>query len=124
MPVDVAVSMVSCRLCSATPLSYEVAGPTDEVLERSAQSVEPPDDEGVAGTKQFLDLVEPRAGRDGATDLIDNHLVAAGALERVALQVGILLEGRHPSIADFHGWPFGKITRTPGAFLDVVFLTE
>ena len=72
---------------------FEVASPTDEVLKRSAQSVEPPDDEGIAGAEQFLDLVEPWASRDGAADLIDNHLVTAGALERVALQVGILLEG-------------------------------
>ena len=72
----------------------------DEVPERTTQAVEAPDDHGVAGAhlveqpSQLPPLVErPRGG-------ISEDLVAAGRLEGVGLEAGVLLQCRHPCVAE------------------------
>jgi hypothetical protein len=46
------------------------------------------------------DLVQRRSGGQGAAGGVDKHPVAAGRLERVDLQVGVLVAGGDAGVAE------------------------
>ena len=74
----------------------------DQVLERAAQAIEPPDDEGVPFPEIGEDVLQdgPLGLRATGRFLVD--LAAAGLLQRIELQVEGLFPGRDPGIANIH----------------------
>jgi hypothetical protein len=53
----------------------------------------------LAGENRFVRV------QDGKTVPVHYHLFATGFLQLVALQVRVLVKGRNPCVADFHGRP-------------------
>src|SRR5215216_4345233 len=74
--------------------------------ERPAEAVEFPDDQGVAGAQLVQDLLEDRAVGAGAAGGLGEHPIAAGALEGVDLELGLLVGGGDAGIAEqmAHAW--------------------
>lgn len=78
----------------------------DQARERAPEAVQLPDHQHVAAADPPERLREAGAGILRARDpliLIDG--LAPGRLERMALQVEILLVGGDAGISDLHGWP-------------------
>ncbi len=84
-------------------LPLEPLGERDQVLERAAEPVEAPDDQGVAGPRHLEREGEAGPLGPGAADPVLVDLLAAGGGERVALQGQVLVVGRDPGVADQHG---------------------
>ena len=79
----------------------ELLGPRDEVLERSAESIEAPHDQGVPGAKVGKRVVKARALGGAARGVFEDPF-AASLRERVALEVEGLVVGGDPGVADQH----------------------
>jgi hypothetical protein len=78
-------------------------GELDQVIERAAKSVELGDDQLVASAVcRQQRLVQLRTARELPGDLVDEHLITAGCLERVDLGFGMLVAGGDAPIADPH----------------------
>jgi hypothetical protein len=75
------------------------------VPERSAEAVQFPDDQGVAGPQLVEDLLEGGPVGPGAAGGLGEDSVAAGALQGVDLELWLLIGG-------------GKISRRPGSGRD------
>src|SRR3954467_14646180 len=99
------------RALEADPLPLQLAHQLDQVLERPAQPVETPDHQHIALPQQLRGPLQPVTLHLAAAGRVLDDLAAPCHLESVALQVGILLAGRYPCIADFHAstcfWPVG-----------------
>lgn len=71
----------------------------DEVADGSAEPVKSPDDEGVAGADLVEELVELGSVFEGPGHGVDEHAEAAGRVECVDLQRGVLVGGRHARVS-------------------------
>jgi hypothetical protein len=73
--------------------------------ERPAEAVELPDDQSVARTQLVQELLEDGAVGAGAAGRLGEHPVAAGTLQGVDLELGLLVGGGDAGIAKqvFHG---------------------
>src|SRR5215211_7264161 len=72
----------------------------DQVAERSAEAVEFPDDQGVAGAQLVQDLLEGGAVGAGAAGGLGEHPVAAGPLQGVDLKLRLLVGSRDASVTE------------------------
>jgi hypothetical protein len=72
----------------------------DQVAQRPAQPVQLPHHQGVARAQLVEDLVQRRSGGQGAAGGVEEDPVAAGRLQRVDLQVGVLVAGRDAGLAE------------------------
>jgi hypothetical protein len=72
----------------------------DQVAQGAAQAVEFPDDRGIAGAQLVQDLVEGGAVGAGAAGRLGEHPIAAGGLQRVDLELWLLIGGGDAGIAE------------------------
>jgi hypothetical protein len=72
----------------------------DQVAQRPAKSVQLPHHQSVTRAQLIQDLVQRRSGGHRPAGGIDKHPVAAGRLQRIDLQVGVLLAGRDAGVAE------------------------
>jgi hypothetical protein len=72
----------------------------DQVAQGPAEMVKLPDDQGVAGAELVQDLLEDGAVGGRAAGGLDKDPVAAGALQRVDLQVWLLVGGGDAGVAE------------------------
>jgi hypothetical protein len=72
--------------------------------QRPSQPVQFPDDQGVAGAQLVQELLEGWPVAAGAAGGLGEHSVAAGALEGVDMEVGLLVGGGDAGVAEqvFH----------------------
>jgi hypothetical protein len=70
------------------------------VPQRPAQPIQLPYHEGVAGPQLVQQLLKGRAVAAGAAGSLGEHPVAAGTLERVDLEWGVLVGGGDPGVAE------------------------
>jgi hypothetical protein len=103
-PLAVVVSIPSVRLLNPHALLGQAGDGVDQVAEAAAEAVQPPDHEGVAGAELFQGPVQRGALGEGAGHgvEVDPAGLDAGGLEGVALEVGVLVEGRDPPVANVH----------------------
>src|SRR5712691_609815 len=80
--------------CSLSPL--------ERGLDGTPQPVQSPDHEGIPFTQNLLDLSESRALGHRAADPVNDDFLAAGLLQRILLQLQILVMRGDPSISDVH----------------------
>jgi hypothetical protein len=66
----------------------------------AAEAVELPDDQGVPGTQLVQDLSEDWPVGAGAAGRLGEHPVAAGALQGVDLELGLLVGGGDAGVAE------------------------
>jgi hypothetical protein len=72
----------------------------DQVPEGAAEPVQLPDDQGVPGPQLVQELLEGRAVGAGAAGGLGEDPVAAGPLEGVDLELGVLVGGGDAGIAE------------------------
>jgi hypothetical protein len=72
----------------------------NQMAQGPAQSVEFPDDQGVAGAQLVQDLLEGGAVGAGAAGGLGEHPVAASVLQGVDLELGVLVGGGDAGIAE------------------------
>ena len=72
----------------------------DQMPQGPAEPVEFPDDQGVAGAQLIQDLDEGGAVGAGAAGGLGEHPVAAGVLEGVDLELGVLVGGGDAGVAE------------------------
>jgi hypothetical protein len=82
------------------PLLGQPGDGVDQVPERPAEAVEFLDDQGVAGPQLIQDLPKDRAIAVGAAGGLGEYPIAAGALEGVDLELGLLVGGGDAGIAE------------------------
>ena len=82
------------------PAVGEAGDGVDQMPERSAQPVELLHDEGVAGPQLVQDLLEGGAVGAGAAGRLGEHPIAAGALQGVDLELGLLVGGGDAGVAE------------------------
>jgi hypothetical protein len=70
------------------------------VTKRSAEPVQFPDDQGVAGAELVQELFEGGADGAGAAGRFGEHPVAAGCDERIDLEVRLLIGGGDAGVAE------------------------
>jgi hypothetical protein len=107
LPPGVVVSIASCRLRNPMPRSARPVGDgVDQMPEGAAEAVELPHDQGVAGPELVQELSEGGAVGAGAAGGLDKHSVAASSIERVDLELGLLVGGGDAGIAEqvSHAW--------------------
>ena len=75
------------------PSLFELGDDVDQMAQAATQAVEPPDHEGVASAQVIQAVLELRALADRARPDVAEDASAAGLLERVELQRGVLLTG-------------------------------
>jgi hypothetical protein len=68
--------------------------------ERPAKAVEFPDDQGVARAQLVQELLEGGSVGAGAAGGLGEHPIAAGTLQGVDLELGVLVAGRDAGIAE------------------------
>ena len=93
LPAGVAVSIASGREWNATCRCVELGDDVDQMAQAATRAVEPPDHEGVASAQVVQAVLELRALADRARPDVAEDASAAGLLERVELQRGVLLTG-------------------------------
>jgi hypothetical protein len=103
-PLAVVVSIPSVRLLNPHALLGQAGDGVDQVAEAAAEAVQPPDHEGVAGAELFQGPVQRGALGEGAGHgvEVDPAGLDAGGLEGVALEVGVLVGGGDPPVANVH----------------------
>jgi hypothetical protein len=95
--------VVSIRLLEAAEPHAALSQPgdgVDQMPQGAAETVELPDDQGVPGTQLVQDLLEDGAVGAGAAGRLDKHPIAAGALQGVDLELGLLVGGGDAGIAE------------------------
>jgi hypothetical protein len=70
------------------------------VPQGAAEAVELPDDQGVTGAQLVEDLLEGGSVGAGAAGGLSEHSIAAGALEGVDLELGLLVGGGDAGVAE------------------------
>lgn len=75
------------------PSLFEPGDDVDQMAQAATQAVKPPDHEGVASAQVIQAVLELRALADRARPDVAEDASAAGLLERVELQRGVLLTG-------------------------------
>jgi hypothetical protein len=74
----------------------------DQVFKRTPQPIQPPDHHGVASAQDGHEGGQANALGLGPAGRVLNHTLAAGLLQGIALQVQVLVVGRHAGIANQH----------------------
>jgi hypothetical protein len=82
------------------PAVGQLGDGVDQVAQGAAEAVQFPDDQGVTGPQLVQDLGEGEAVGAGTAGGLDKHAVAAGALEGVNLELGLLVGGGDAGIAE------------------------
>lgn len=82
----------------------ELVDESYEMFEAAAQSVQSPDNDGVAWAQGFEHPVEFGTACLSATGMIHVDPFASGLLQRVGLEVGLLVDGADPRVSDVHGF--------------------
>jgi hypothetical protein len=72
----------------------------DQVPQRPARPIQLPDNQGVAGAELVQDLFESGPVAAGIAGGLGEHPIAAGPLQRVDLELGLLVGGRDAGIAE------------------------
>ena len=72
----------------------------DQMAQGAAEAVQFPDDEGVARTQLVQELLEGGPVGAGAAGRFGEHSVAAGALQGVDLELGVLVGGGDAGVAE------------------------
>jgi hypothetical protein len=72
----------------------------DQVVQGAAEAVQFPDDQGVAGAELVQELLEGGASGAGAAGRLDKHSIATGGVQRVNLELGLLVGGGDAGIAE------------------------
>ena len=65
-----------------------------------AKPIQLPHHQSVTRTQLVKKLIQRRPGGQGTTGGVDEHPVAAGRLQRIDLQVGMLLSSRDAGVAE------------------------
>ena len=78
----------------------KVGDGVDEMPEGAAEAVKFPDDQGVAGAQLIQELLEDGPVGAGAASGLGEHSIAAGALQGVDLELGLLVGGGDPGVAE------------------------
>ena len=68
--------------------------------EGPAEAVQLPDDQGVAGAQLIQELLEDGTVGAGAAGRLDKDPIAAGALEGINLELGLLVGGGDAGVAE------------------------
>ncbi len=76
----------------------------DQLLHRARQAVELPHDQRVAAAREFQRLAQGWSIRYRARQLLGKNLPTSRFGERVPLQGEILVDGRHPRVAEQHAF--------------------
>jgi hypothetical protein len=79
------------------------------VLQRSAQSIELPDHQDIAGSQILKELREHRPVAPRTAHHLGVDLAAAGLLQGIDLQGDRLILGTDPGVSDFHGVNGGRV---------------
>ena len=96
VPVSIGCSVAFKRDAAGLELVHDVL----EVLQRARQTVDAGDDEGVAGAQEVEQHLQFAAAvAAGAARRLGPDHLAAGRLERGALDRQVLVEGRDPGVA-------------------------
>jgi hypothetical protein len=98
--VVVVVSIASWRLRNPTPRSVRPVTVSTRWPRARPRLVQLPDDQGVAGAQLGQQLLEGGAVGAGAAGGLGEDPVAAGALEGVDLEVGLLVGGGDAGVAE------------------------
>ena len=93
----------------ADPALSQAGDGVDQVPQRPAQPVKLPHHEGVAGPELVQELLEDRTVAAGAAGGLGEHPVAAGRVEGVDLELGLLVGGGDAGIAEQVS-PAGSVT--------------
>jgi hypothetical protein len=83
----------------SSPAVGQAGDGVDQVAEGSAEAVEFPDDEGVAGAQLVQELLKYGTVGAGAAGGLGEHPIAAGGSEGVDLELWLLVGGRDTGIA-------------------------
>jgi hypothetical protein len=94
------VSIASWRLRNPTPRSASPVTVSTRWRRGAAEAVELPDDQGVPGTQLVQQLLQGGAVGAGAAGGLGEHPVAARRSEGVDLELGVLVGGGDPSVAE------------------------
>ena len=81
-------------------LGVEFCESFNEVLERAAKPIEPPDDEDVPFPEEVQGFLQAFALLLGPADCISEDFDTAGRFERVLLEVEVLVLGRYACVPD------------------------
>jgi hypothetical protein len=88
------------QAAESDPAVGEAGDGVDQVPKGAAEAVELPDDQGVAGAQLVQDLLEGGSVGAGAAGGLGEHPVAAGSLQGVDLELGVLVGGGDAGIAE------------------------
>lgn len=99
----------------ADPAGFEGGDDVDQVAEASAEPVDPPDDQGVAGSQIVQTCLPPWAVGLGAGGYVLVDLEAAFGCERVKLQLRIFVGRTDPGVPDLVSYrrTLSKVTCGP-----------
>jgi hypothetical protein len=92
---------VDCLLQAAEPDAAlgQAGDGVDQMAQGAAEAIQLPHHEGVAGAQLVQQLGEGGAVGAGAAGGLGEHPIAAGVLEGVDLELGVLVSGGDPGIA-------------------------
>ena len=87
----------------------ELVRDLDQVLQRSGQAVQPPDDDAIVFPRETEQFVQSRPERFRTRDLVGKDPIDAGFFECVGLEIKILFIRAYSTIADLHVTIFAQI---------------
>ena len=94
------MSIASWRAAEADAAVGEAGDGVDQVAQGPAQAVKFPHDEGVARPQLVQELLEGGPVAAGAAGGLGEHPIAAGTLQGVDLELGLLVGGGDAGIAE------------------------
>jgi hypothetical protein len=100
LPPGVVVSIASWRLRNPDAAVGQVSDGVDQVAQRAAEAIQLPDHGGVARAQLVQELGEDGPVGAGAAGGLGEHPIAAGVLEGVDLELGLLVGGGDAGVAE------------------------
>jgi hypothetical protein len=88
------------QAAKADPSLVKHGDRVDQVPQRPAETIKAPNHQRVTRPQMIKATLQLRPRLERARSSVDEHPRAAGACQRVALQIGVLLDRRHPGVAD------------------------